>query len=445
MMKITSENLQNLVKSQEQTERREYVADLLDIYAGDWKHALDDELQKLFLPQTYEKLCLRADTSINVLKQAADQIACVYSRMTTRTVDGDSEPFDNFVDLDMAFDASDKKSFVAQEVFVRPLYDPERKKLTVDILTPESAWALPAQLDPLGLSFLMYQRGNEYVVWTDEFYATYDRDFNLVPDEGNPENLNPFGVIPWICIHNNYPSDGRVFHEGESEQLRQATLATGVQKTDFNHIQHLQSFKQLVGIGLDDEEKMQKMADPSAMMTIDNPGGSVQVLDMQANLKQHLETVLEASAVTLNQLGIRPEMTKGTLSAQSGYALTIQLHNLESQWEKRRNLWRMYEQRFYDVARAVWEFFTDEELPEGVVQVEYQPLGPGANLSEEVNTYKTAVDAKLISRKRAMQTLWNMTDAEADEEIAQIQAEEVAMMAPMIPIAAVTGLNNGDD
>jgi len=440
-MKLTSENLQSLVKKQSEAERREYVAGLLDIYAGDWKHALDDELRALFLPQTYEKLALRADTSINVLKQAADQIACVYSRKTTRTVDGNTEPFEVFADLDMAFDGADKKTFVCQETFVRPLYDETRQLLTVDILTPDSAWALPAPLDPLGLSFLMYQKGDHFVVWTAENYAVYDKDFHLIRDPENPDNLNPFGVIPWVCIHNAYPSDGQVFHEGESEQLRQATMTTGVQKTDLNHIQHLQSFKQLVGIGLDDEEKMQKMADPSSMLTIDNPGASVSVLDMQADLKMHLDSVLQASAVTLNQLGIRPEMTRGTLSAQSGYALTIQLHNLERQWEQRRNLWRLFEQRFYDVARSVWFFFTGDELPAGKVQVDYQPLGPGANLAEEVATYNLAVQGKLISRKRAMETLWNMTADEADAELAQIQAEEVALIGPLLP---VVGLDDGD-
>ncbi len=439
-MNITSDTIQQLVRSQEQKERREYVASLLDIYHGDWAHLLDAELQKLFLPQTYERLALRADTSINVLRQAAEQIAAIYSRKTTRTIEGDSEPFKVFADLDLAFYSADQATFVAQECFIRPLYDPDRGVITVDILTPDSAWALPAALDPLGLSFLMYERGDEYVVWTNERFAVYDRDFNLVPDADNPDHLNPYGVIPWICVHNLYPADGRVFHEGESEQLRQATLTTGIQKTDLNHIQHLQSFKQLVGIGFDDEDKAQKLTDPASMLTVDNPGASVAVLDMQANIKTHLEAVLEASSVTLNQLGIRPEITKGTLSAASGYALTIQLYQLEKRWEYRRNLWRLYEQRFYDVARLVYALFTGDELPEGTVEVHYQPLGPGSNLTEQVNTYAVAVREKLISRETAMRALWDMSEEEAADELAKIQAEEVALMQPMIPLSALEEL-----
>lgn len=440
-MNITSEMLQALVRSQEQTDRREYVAGLLDIFTGDWGHLLDAELQKLFLPQTYERLALRADTSINVFKQAAEQIAAIYSRQVTRTIDNDPAPFDVFADLDMAFFSADQTAFVCQEVFVRPLYDPDRGVITVDLLTPDSAWAMPADLDPLGLKFLMYQRGEQYVVWTASNFAVYDRDFNLLPDPDNPDHVNPFGVIPWVCIHNKYPADGQVFHEGQSEQLRQATLSTGIQKTDLNHIQHLQSFKQLVGIGFDDSDKAQKMSDPASILTVDNPGASVSVLDMQANIKSHLDAVLEASSVTLNQLGIRPEMTRGTLSASSGYALTIQLHNLERQWEQRRNLWRLYEQRFYDVARLVWQAFTGEALPEGKVQVEYQPLGPGANLVEQVNTFAVAVREKLLSRQHAMQQLWDMTQEQAEAEIALIQQEEVALMQPLLPLTGLSDVN----
>ena len=430
---MMNKELKSMLYAKAQTGRREYVSELLDILDGDWAEILEDEVDKLFLPQNADKLRPRIDTSINVLKQAASQIACIYSRTVTRTLDESEDPFEVFDSLDLAFDAADKKMFVCKEVFIRPLYDADRNKMTVDLLTPNHAWALPDPLDPLGLSMLVYQRGDEYVLWTADRYEVYDHQFDRIIDRENPNGENPFGVIPWVCLHDSFPSDGQVFHEGESEQLRQATVAAGIQKTDLNHIQHLQSFKQLVGTGIDKNEKFEQIVDPSVMMSFERGDASVSVLDMQADVKNLLDTLLESSAITLNQMGIRPEMTRGTLSAQSGYALKIQTHNRERQWEMRRTLWRSYEQRFYDVARQVWQFFTGLQLPEGTVQVQYQPLGVGANLSEEVTTYSTAVNSSLISRRSAMMKLWNMTEDEAEAEIEQMQKEEVQLMPPLVP------------
>ena len=80
MNEITFENLRSMWDSTNERQRRARVSSLLQMYRGDWSLQLDEEIKKVFMPQNYEKLRLRADTSFNILKWAVDTLGAIYAK-----------------------------------------------------------------------------------------------------------------------------------------------------------------------------------------------------------------------------------------------------------------------------------------------------------------------------------------------------------------------------
>ena len=87
-MEVSIEAFRKLWKSGDEAKRRFFVSTLLHVFDHDWKDELDEQLQSLFLPQNYEQLRLRADTSINILSWASEELGGIYAEPATRTIDG---------------------------------------------------------------------------------------------------------------------------------------------------------------------------------------------------------------------------------------------------------------------------------------------------------------------------------------------------------------------
>ena len=434
MGEITIDKMRKIWRSRSETDRRQRVAELMQIYSSDWSDLLDNELRRLFLPQNYEKLSLRADTSMNILKWATDTLGAIYSRPVSREIEGDAGPWERFRDLDLAFDGACRLLYICREIFVRPIIMDDGSVI-IDVMTPDRAIVIPSRDNPWGIEALLYSvdDGKRFILWTSESHVQLTNEFERIPQPNNPEEINPYGVIPWLLFHAKYPIQGQVFNDLESESLKQATFATGIAKTDHAHLRHLQSFKQMVFTGMTDDSAVRAMVDPATAITIKNPNAGVEVLDMQADLQTHLATILESAAATLNLLGIRPEMVRGTLAASSGYALSIMMHETERAWEQQRQLWRVYEQTLYDLAAHILEIETGQSLPGGEVLVTFGDLRPANSPHEEAKYYIDLVNNNMLSRRTAMMRMLDMNDQQVDEELNQIIFETSQLSPLKIP------------
>ena len=430
---VTIEGMKKLYRSSSELQRRDRVSNLLKIYGSDWTDQLDDEIARLFLPQNYEKLKLRGDISLNLIRWATDTIGAIYSKPVNREIAGDPSPWDRFRDMDLALDTACKLLYLCREMFIRPIAYSDGS-IVLDIMTPDRVAVIPSKSDPWGMDALLYSVDNEdrFILWTHENHVILDSAFNPIPQADNPENLNPYGLIPWVFCHSEYPT-GATFNDKASTGLRSATLSAAVAKTDHAWLRHLQSFKQLVFTGMNDESAVRAMLDPSTALCIKNPAATVTVLDTQANLKAHLSSILDDAAATLNLYGIRPDMVKGTLSAQSGYALMIQMHETQREWENQRQIWRVYERQLYDIARLVVDVDLGQQMAEGEISINYAEIGPAANPQEEALYYKTLIETNMISRRSAMMRLLDMTSEQVDQEFDEMGMERREMSVMNIP------------
>ena len=363
---------------------------------------------------------------MNLLRWATDTISAIYSKPVQREIDGDPEPWNRFRDLDLAMDAASKLLFLCKELFVRPLVYSDGSVL-LDVMTPDKVLVVPSKSDPWLMDAIAYsvENGNRFIIWTADNHFILDDTWSIINQPDNPENINPYGVIPWLSLHQSYPIEGSFFNDLKSEGLKQATLSAAIALTEFGHLRQLQSFKQLAFIGMgSDESALRAMVDPSSAISIRNPSASIQVLDTQADLKSNLSTILDNAAATLNLYGIRPDMVKGTMSAPSGYALSIMMHDLSRQWESQRQIWRVYESSLYQLTSRIIEVDTGQVMPEGEIRVIWGDIQPANNPQEEANYFQTLVTNQLISRKTAMMRMLGLTEEEVDEEFAEMQFEK---------------------
>jgi hypothetical protein len=342
--------------SVEEMRRREQVKELREIYTHDWRDQLRLRIQALFSPQIAEQLFLKADTSLNLLRWVADELAQIYAVKPKRRLVAKKEdphpPSQEQCDdalrwyegdgrLDLALDRAAKMCFALREIVIRPHVSDNC--LSLEILSPENLMVIPNPHDYTKLrSILVRLDEYRFGFWED------DRFVELNASLSNPQSeANKYRTIPYLVCHASFPV-ASFWHEFEALALKEATISACVGLTDHAHLRHLQSFKQIYVITdkLEDTAKTM-LLDPSGIIHL-RGNSSCGLLDLQADLDKHLDSVLEQAGAILSLYGIRPEQLRGTLDASSGFALSIKLLGTIKAWKAQRRVWEVWE-------KALWE------------------------------------------------------------------------------------------
>ena len=418
------------------------------MYQHDWTDQLKVEILRLFLAQNAEKLNVRADTTLNMMRSVIDELAAIYSRPVSRRI-GETELVLS-AEVDMAFDLATKWTFCMGETLIRPLWLGDR--IGVDVVPRDRFHAIPDPRDRMKLRVALIEHRNrdgrtsKIELWTDDVAVMVDASFKVLPRldaegnplldaEGKPDVSNPYGRIPWLVAHNRYPSSG-FWDDTESDALVAASLAIGVGMTDHAHLRHLQSYKQLA-IRTDGKKgsSIAKLAsDPASVLLLRGAAANAQVLDMQADLRGHLDTLLTAADQVFHSYGIRPDVVKGTKMALSGYALELKLHKQQMVWERLRNLWRLWEREFWAAARDV--LYVDSGgamvVPEGELHIEYPEVGPGRDPEAIGTATRSDVNSGIISRREALRIRGYSPEAidQIESELLEQQVAAAAVSAP---------------
>lgn len=364
-----------------EVERRKEVRELLEIYQHDWKDQLRQRVQALFSPQIAEQLFLKTDVSMNLLRWVADELAQIYAVSPKRKFVAKKEdlnpPNQQELDdalgwyegggkLDLALDRAAKLTFALREVLIRPHVTDRR--LSLEILTPENVLVLPHPLD--------YTEIEAILVRLDEYrFGFWEKDrFVELNSSLSPtiEETNKYKTIPYIVCHAAFPTT-KFWQHSEANALKEATLSACVGLTDHAHLRHHQSFKQIV-VNTDDLESTAKtqLLDPSGIIHL-RGNSSATLLDLQADLDKHLNSVLEQAGAILALYGIRPEQLRGTLDASSGFALSIKMLGTIKAWKAQRKLWTVWEKNLWEKTRQIASK-NGVSLPICDLEIEFQSL-----------------------------------------------------------------------
>jgi hypothetical protein len=401
----------------EETKRKRFMLN------GDWHDWLRERVLAQFLEQNAEKLMVRADTTLNLLAWVTQEIAAIYSRPVEREFVTEFEPG---VEVDLGLESASHMTFALGECAIRPKWATDR--IILDLIPPDRFEYGVSDEDPLDLEWIVIDvtpDGDEkrFRVWTKNNYVTLGPDWKPVDDGVQP---NPFGLVPYVVTHTMYPHTCR-WQGKKTDIMSELTLFTGVALTDHAHLRHHQSYKQIVIRSDKDAEKQAKIAsDPSSVLSVRGQGAGADVLDMQADLIGHLESLLKRLEASLNQWGLRPEIIRGTLDASSGYALKIKLTGQEKAWDKLRRLWDLWEMHLWRLAAKTIPAEGGPVVPK-LERIDWPDLGPGKDPTEVANRCSTLVSAGIYSRAEALREM-----ERTDEEIQQIQ-DEIIQEAALNP------------
>ena len=373
--------------------RRRYVRSLICVYDQDWRSLLDDHMRKLFSPETYADLLLKLDTSVNMIAWMASEIGSIYSEPATRTVDGEEreelEPYLNHGELDAALNEAAPLCFVTRELLIRPMVvERDGKKVFVlDLLTPDRCAAKANAKDPTKLDVLVVQISKtRWIVWSDEYCIRVDNQFKPVKGE-NDNIINDYGTIPYAPIFARYPSRG-FWHEHHNKGLYDATMKIAAQMTNYGHLRHHQSFLQVWYRSDKDVKNITSIIlDPAKALHLRGSQAQAGTIDLQANLRENLETIMQDATQTLALYGINPEAVRGKVEAQSGYALQIKNHKQQRTQNAYSRAWIRGEHRLYSVAQKVWAVDAPEapQLPDGTLDIQMASTAPPQNPIEQAD------------------------------------------------------------
>lgn len=403
------------------------------MYENDWYKILEQEVLRQFTREVAERLMIQADTSINIFRWAVDQLCAIYSRPVQRQIEG--EDLEMMPRLDQVFSLSSRLTYGLGETLIRPVWTEDRGWHSW-LMPPERWTVIPDPSDKSKVILLYIEFPSKEgsgvsrrELWTAENYWPLDSNWNPIIEESTEGNTNPYGVIPWIVTHAEYPTTC-FWSDSFSRSLAEAALQFGVAVSDWNNLRHTQSFKQLA-LKTSDSKQTKKhtrtMGDPASIIVLSGQNDSASVLDYQVDLKSHLDAIFYKAQSTLAMKGITPSLIRSSLDASSGYALKLKMHGQELVWEQQRLLWDLWEEEFWDVARVLYPGI----LPDGIVTRTWPELGPGRSLEEERKHAMEMVASGLWSLSHARRKL-GMTE----EEIAQVEAENLqtrALAVPTIP------------
>ena len=450
---LTIDDLRNAWNAPTERRRRSDVRDLISIYSNEWKDLLIEKINDRFLEQNAEKLRAQPDSSINLLRWVVDEIGAIYTEPCRRTVEGQADGLEAYEAgglVDQFLDQACKLTQLCREVAIRPLWNEKKQAFSYDIITPDKFSVIPDPIDPLEvLAIIIKLPGAEtgaqacYSVWTEGTHCKTDASFRPIYSEQNPDHTNPYGLIPYVISHARFPALS-FFNEQDSFALRDATLDAGVRMTDHAHLRHFQSFKQLAITGTTDEALGRLSLDPSAVALIKNPQASVSVLDLQADLREHLETIHLATRPTLTMSGIWQDVIRGSSESSSGYALSLKMHKQETEWKHLRGLWLLYERALYKIASIVGQVDAGLTLPAGLLEIEFPKIGAQANPLDQA-----AVAEKYQILGMSRRNIWREVFGKSEAWIEQNEielAEQELLDAPIeIPTTQTTEEEEEED
>lgn len=382
MLEMTPlERAKFLWNTEVEVERRKEVRELLEMYQHDWKEQLKHRVQALFSPQIAEQLFLKTDISMNLLRWVSDELAQIYAVSpkrkfvarkedpnppTQQELDAALDWYEDGGKLDLALDRAAKMTFALREVLIRPHV--ADKRLSLEILTPENVLVLPHPLDYTEIEAILVRLDEfRFGFWEKNSFVELNAALSPVVEEANK-----YKTIPYVVCHAAFPSM-RFWHQFESNALKEATLTACVGLTDHAHLRHLQSFKQIVVTAdkLDDTASTQ-LLDPSGIIHLKG-NATATVLDLQAELDKHLNSVIEQAGAILALYGIRPEQLRGTLDASSGFALSIKMLGTIKAWKAQRKVWEVWEKKLWEKTRVVASK-NGVDLPICDLEIEFQSL-----------------------------------------------------------------------
>lgn len=324
------------------------LAILADAHGPLIRSALDNWLTPAVFKAVTGEAGDHLDISRNPAKRIWEEMATLYSRPPMRTAKrkSDIKAYQALLKgthFDLFWRAVELRLQACNEILLYPeaVTLPGGDKVVKHrYATPDRFTLIASEDDPTVMEALVlidcYKdlsgvRHTTYTIWTPHWHVQYAKDGGTVErvgrippvppedeDRVNPD-ANPYGCIPHVLIHRDYPMDG-LLDQTSGEDLVNLTVGNGERRCILRYNEKMSGFKGLAVTGGAVHQAPQALLDPGSVVKVEGSDINLQVIDWQIDIEKQQKVLDRDEERAAASRGINAQRYKSTGDYQGAAA-----------------------------------------------------------------------------------------------------------------------------
>ena len=396
------------------------------MYNDNYNDQVVSKLGQIYRAFAQLKLDVQINDNNNIYKQVVNAVSNVYSFGVNRTFESeDVQELYNELRIDKTMAQANKYMNAFNDVLVQVSWDSKKEQPKVMLRLPHLTEVGYASGEVEWVAYFVEMTGKDdkterWAYWSDTEHYYIDKssgEDKIVAVEDNDEMVNPFGVLPFVFLHNGW-RDESFWDSFTGDDLTGGTIDMAVHLTFLNHIIKTQSFKQLVGKGDNVGELLGQVLDPLSILTLTGQNTEISVLDLQSNYEQ-LHTVVQDLASNLAvSYGISPSQFRMTKMPSSGFALQMENLKLDRFTVEQQSDFKIYEKELFALIGQVSQYYGSDITGDVIIDFG-EPSYPQPE--QDLLTYnRERIDLGLTSPYKVLMD----DNPDLNTEDAKVQVEE---------------------
>jgi len=397
-----------------------------EMYNDNYHDQVISKLGQIYRAFAQLKLDVQINDNNNIYKQVVNAISNVYSFGINREFEDESaQELYNDLRIDKTMDQANRYVNAFNDVLVQVSWDSNKEQPKIMLRLPHQTEVGYSQGEVEWVAYFVEMTGKDekterWAFWNDEEHYYIDKTSSgekVVPIEDNEEMINPFGVLPFVFLHNGW-RDESFWDKYTGDDLTGGTIDMAVHLTFLNHIIKTQSFKHLVGKGDNVGELLGQVLDPLSILTLTGQNTEISVLDLQSNYEQLHKVAQELASNLAIAYGVSPNQFRMTSQASSGFALQMENLKLDRFTLEQQADFKVYEQELFGMLKVVSEYYG--QTIAGEMTVDFKEPNYPASQSEQLQVDQQAIDLGLTSPHKVLMR----NNPDLTEEDARIDVDD---------------------
>jgi hypothetical protein len=347
------------------------------MYLDNYETEVDKLLKTQFHKDNYKRLYKMLATYYNLLKKIVNLKSVIYKKEAQRKWykrDGKTED-DNYAELigmsniDTIMQTTNILTNVNNTSLVRIIPDIENDVINYSAVPSELVSVTQNPEKPTEIQSLIHQvviqdsytklslfSGNpkaditeregyvyRYFYWDKERYVILDADLKEVPQESNPDNVNPYGIIPYVLFSNMSSISGSIWNETVNNDLYKGTLQVNVLQTYLNNALKLTGYRQPYITGVDSEEMKkfdERASDGLQPLATSNERANFGSFELTGSVVELRDTIHDIVSEIADNHGVSFSSRTASAQKQSGLSLSIEQEQIDNMREEQLPLYR---------------------------------------------------------------------------------------------------------
>ena len=362
------------------SDRQQSQEKRLSMYLDSYEPEVIKLLRKQFHPDNFARLFPMVAKYYNTFKKIVNLKSVIYKREAIRkwyqrdgkTIDDNYSELLNKTDINTVLQLTNKLTNVNNTSFVRIIPDLENKTIKYSAVPSELINLTQNPNNPNEIQSILHRvcafdsftklnnmRGSradhcevsrsyesKYFYWDKEKYIIYNGNYEVIPQPDNPENINPYGIIPYVLFSNLPSISGSIWNETVNDDLYSGTIQINVLQTYLNNAIKLLGFKQpwITGISGDEAKGLSnRVTDGLQPIFIAQSEAKIGAVELTGGVKEIRDSIHDVISEIADNHGVSFSSRTSSAQKSSGLALQIEAEQLENIRVEQQPLYRLSE------------------------------------------------------------------------------------------------------